>query len=275
HRWFLDRWNRRCRDGRRERRVVPAGGSRGRDCGHGTLNSGYRARPGGENAPWYFTARATPILRVPCPARFGSGGNPSRAPGPDWWCHGGISEPGRSPGLKRVPRRDQRSATEFCIVGSYFMMRNSVGVQAVERALAILRLFTPQCPELDLAEVSRRAGLPKSTCHRLIRTLGRSGFVIEGDGYGRYRLGLAPAQLGNAATALLRPSEAVRAQMRELNARLQDTIGLTRLHGERVLVLDRVESPFPFRMDYGIGALLPVHSTASGKVLLAMSESGD
>lgn len=145
----------------------------------------------------------------------------------------------------------------------------------MERALVILRLFTPQCPELDLAEVSRRAGLPKSTCHRLIRTLGRAGFVIEGDGYGRYRLGLAAAQLGNAATALLRPSEAVRAHMRELNAKFQETIGLTRLHGEKVLVLDRVESPFPFRMDYGIGALLPVHSTASGKVLLATSEHGD
>jgi DNA-binding IclR family transcriptional regulator len=155
------------------------------------------------------------------------------------------------------------------------MIRNSPGVQAVERALAILRLFTPQCRELDLAEVSKRVGLPKSTCHRLIRTLGRSGFMIQGDGYGRYRLGLAAAQLGNAATALLRPSEAVRAHMRSLNAKFQETIGLTRLHGEKVLVLDRVESPFPFRMDYGIGALLPVHSTASGKILLALTEYGE
>ncbi|HET7380225.1 MAG TPA: IclR family transcriptional regulator [Gaiellales bacterium] len=155
------------------------------------------------------------------------------------------------------------------------MIRNPSGVQAVERALAILRLFTPQCPELDLAEVSRRLRLPKSTCHRLIRTLGHSGFIIEGDGYGRYRLGLAAAQLGDAATALLRPSETVRGYMRELNARFEETIGLTRLHGGKVLVLDRVESPLPFRMDYGIGALLPVHSTASGKVLLALSEHRD
>jgi DNA-binding IclR family transcriptional regulator len=155
------------------------------------------------------------------------------------------------------------------------MIRNSSGVQAVERALAILRLFTAQRPELDLAEVSRRVGLPKSTCHRLIRTLALAGFVIEGDGYGRYRLGLAATQLGDAATALLRPSEAVRAQMRELNAKFEETIGLTRPHGGKVLVLDRVESPLPFRMDYGIGALLPVHSTASGKVLLALSEHRD
>lgn len=145
----------------------------------------------------------------------------------------------------------------------------------MERAFAILRLFTPQCPELDLAEVSRRVALPKSTCHRLIRTLGHCGFVIEGNGYGRYRLGLAAAQLGNAATALLRPSEAVRAHMRDLNARFKETIGLTRLDGAKVLVLDRVESPLPFRMDYGIGALLPVHCTASGKVLMALSEHGD
>jgi IclR family transcriptional regulator, KDG regulon repressor len=155
------------------------------------------------------------------------------------------------------------------------MIRNPTGVQAVERALTILRLFTPQCPELDLAEVSRRVGLPKSTCHRLIQTLVHSGFIVEGDGYGRYRLGLAAAQLGDAATALLRPSEAVRAHMRELNAKFQETIGLTRLHGSKVLVLDRVESPLPFRMDYGIGALLPAHSTASGKVLLAFSEHRD
>ncbi len=43
------------------------------------------------------------------------------------------------------------------------------GAQAALRALRLLKLFTPEKAELSLAEVSKLAGLNKTTTHRLLR----------------------------------------------------------------------------------------------------------
>jgi len=156
------------------------------------------------------------------------------------------------------------------------MIRNGTGgVQAVDRALAILRLFARHDAELDLAEISNLAKLPKSTCHRLVATLEANGFVADGGGRGRYRLGLAAAQVGEVAMRQLRPSAAVRDLMEGLCSQTKETVGLIVLHGDRVLVIERVESPLPLRMQDTIGNLLPAHCTASGKLLLALTLKDD
>src|SRR5437879_5687934 len=85
---------------------------------------------------------------------------------------------------------------------------------------------------------------------------------------------LAAAQVGEIATGQLRPNVVVRARLQELSAAIGETVGLTILHQKKVLVIDRVESSLPLRMQYGIGTLLPVHCTASGKVLLAFNDHG-
>lgn len=152
-------------------------------------------------------------------------------------------------------------------------MRND-GVQAVGRALGLMRLFTLRQPELTLAEISERSGLPKSTCHRLLMSLEREGF-ISSTHPGRYGLGLAIAQLSDIAADRLRPSPAIQEELRALCAQTEETVGLTILQNRAVLVIERVESAHPFRMQYGIGTRLPLHSTASGKLLLALSATED
>ena len=127
-----------------------------------------------------------------------------------------------------------------------------------------LRPFSTQRAELELLEISQRVGLAKSTCHRLLATLEQNGFVTALE-RGHYRLGL----VGEVAIRQLRPVPAVHAQLEALCEETGETIGLTVLHGDSALVIDRVESVAPLRMQYGIGALLPAHASASGKTLLA------
>jgi DNA-binding IclR family transcriptional regulator len=150
----------------------------------------------------------------------------------------------------------------------YSTMRNTDTVQAVDRALAILRLFSTQRAELDLFEISQRVGLAKSTCHRLLATLEHNGFVTSVE-RGRYRLGLVAAQVGEVAIRQLRPGPSVHAQLNALCEETGETVGLTVLQGDSALVIDRVESMAPLRMQYGVGTLLPAHASASGKALLA------
>ena len=53
-------------------------------------------------------------------------------------------------------------------------MRNQAppqGAQAALRAIRLLKLFTAEAPELQLAEMSVLSGLNKTTTHRLLQAL--------------------------------------------------------------------------------------------------------
>ena len=45
------------------------------------------------------------------------------------------------------------------------------GAQAALRAIRLLKLFTPERPEMSLSELSRGSGLNKTTTHRLLRAI--------------------------------------------------------------------------------------------------------
>ena len=69
------------------------------------------------------------------------------------------------------------------------------GVIAVTRALRILEAFDMGDTWLSLAELSRRAGLNKSTTLRLARTLALSGYLVPKE-EGGWRLGPSAGWLG-------------------------------------------------------------------------------
>ncbi len=55
----------------------------------------------------------------------------------------------------------------------------------------------------------------------------------------------------------------------ELVAGIGETCNFTTLDGATVLYLDRVEAPWPWRLTLDVGAHVPLHCTASGKLFLA------
>ena len=69
------------------------------------------------------------------------------------------------------------------------------GAQAALRALRLLKLFTPEKPELRLAEISALTGLNKTTTHRLLQAL-HSESMLDRNSAGAYRLGPALMALG-------------------------------------------------------------------------------
>src|SRR5688500_20382231 len=75
----------------------------------------------------------------------------------------------------------------------------SGGIQSVERAIAVLKLFGQSEPDLGVTELARRLKLHKSTVSRLRSTLEAGGFVQQDPRNGRYRLGLQLAALAGLA----------------------------------------------------------------------------
>ncbi|MFF5438206.1 IclR family transcriptional regulator [Streptomyces achromogenes] len=142
-------------------------------------------------------------------------------------------------------------------------------VQSIERAAAILRLLAGGPRRLGLGEVAASLGLAKGTAHGILRTLQHVDFVEQDAATGKYQLGAALLHLG---TSYLDVNEL---RSRSLNwadalaARSGEAVRLgTPLEG-RVLVVHHVFRPDDSFQTLDVGALLPLHASSLGKVLLA------
>ncbi|MCH5672883.1 IclR family transcriptional regulator [Streptomyces gilvus] len=141
---------------------------------------------------------------------------------------------------------------------------------AVDKAVSLLAAFGDGASSgVGVSELARRAGLSKSTAHRVLGHLERNG-VVERVGTD-YRLGERLHHLGRSVYAP--GSEAVRDALlpflTDLYETTRQTVHLAVLHGTDVVYLGKLYGhhapPVPSR----IGGRLPAHATAVGKVLLA------
>ncbi|MDR7251556.1 DNA-binding IclR family transcriptional regulator [Nocardioides sp. BE266] len=146
-------------------------------------------------------------------------------------------------------------------------------VQAVERAAAVLSLVASASRPLGLADIAAAVDLPKSTVHGLLTTLRSIGWIEQDRPTGAYRAarsmaglaqGLDVADLRSAATPW----------MDSLAAQTGLEVHLSRLEGIEGMVVQHVYRPDNSPQRLRVGERLPLHATASGKVLLAHARPG-
>jgi DNA-binding IclR family transcriptional regulator len=142
-------------------------------------------------------------------------------------------------------------------------------IQSIERAAAILRLLSGRNRKMGVVELAGRLDLPKGTVHGILRTLQVVGFVEQDAGSGKYQLGAALLHMGSSyldgnelRTRALNWSDS-------LAARSGESVRIGTLHEGQVLVVHHVFRPDDSRQALEVGALLPAHASAMGKVLLA------
>lgn len=140
---------------------------------------------------------------------------------------------------------------------------------AAERSLRLLALLAREGRPLTLAELTARLALPKVTVHRLCAHLQAAGHLVRDLDERALTLGpavraLALDTLNHATDRGLRHGV-----LQALVADLGETCNFTTLDGTEALYLDRVEAPRPLRLTIDVGARVPLHCTASGKLLLA------
>ncbi|GAB7193650.1 IclR family transcriptional regulator [Kineococcus sp. NUM-3379] len=141
-------------------------------------------------------------------------------------------------------------------------------IQSVERAAALLRLLAAAPGGVGVVDAAHSLGLAKGTVHGLLRTLVGVGFV-EQDRSGRYRNSPALARLASGGLDAndLR-SHAVN-WADSLASRTGEAVRLAVLSEGRALVVHHVFRPDDSQQELEVGAQLPAHACALGKVLLA------
>jgi IclR family transcriptional regulator, acetate operon repressor len=138
-------------------------------------------------------------------------------------------------------------------------------IRAVDRVLDILDLLQAAAGSVSLGDLSRAAGLPKSSAFRYLATLEARGYVVRDAGGESYRLGLAFRPMRPRDLSLL--AAVARPRMDELCGRFEETINLGVLDGNRVAYLEMIESPRAMRFAARPGHRDPIHSSALGKAL--------
>ncbi len=157
------------------------------------------------------------------------------------------------------------------------MMRDQAppqGAQAALRAIRLLKLFTAEAPELQLAEISSRSGLNKTTTHRLLQALKSEDLLDRNPGTGSYRLGPGMMALGVQALS----SNGLRLRARPLLKRLAEETGETATLeipiDDKMLILDEVSSKHFVGASGNVGTRWPIHATSTGKAFIAFEQHG-
>ncbi len=142
------------------------------------------------------------------------------------------------------------------------------GIIALRRGLNILSLLAGADASLSATQIARATKLHGSTVHRFLVNLEESGYIAR-DERGNYHLGMGCVSLGRAAMNRLDVRRASQRTLEELNRATRETVHLTIRNGLTAVYVDKFESPEPLRIFSRVGANVPLHCTAMGKIFLA------
>lgn len=140
---------------------------------------------------------------------------------------------------------------------------------ATLRSFAILDAVARSEHGLTLTEIVEATALSKPSAHRILAVLVAGGLLRRAAENRLFEPGPALRHLALAVMGSGAASGASRAVLKGLAQELGETCALGVLDGPEVVYVERAESMWPLRFDLPIGSRLPLHSTASGKLLLA------
>lgn len=141
------------------------------------------------------------------------------------------------------------------------------GSSPATRMFSLLEFIAGKDDFVSLQMLARETGLPKPTLHRMLSNFVQDGLLVRQTDRRLY--GTSPRLRAFAETLLLNATQsgARHSVMRNLVQELGETCNVTTLSGDEVLYLDRVETSEPLRFHLGPGSRVPIHCSASGKLL--------
>jgi DNA-binding IclR family transcriptional regulator len=136
------------------------------------------------------------------------------------------------------------------------------------RALRILGAFTAAHPAMSLSELSRHAGLPVSTVHRMLGELLGWGALERGED-GRYRIGLRLWEVAALAPRGQGLRERALPYLEDLSQVTRENVQLAVREGTEVVFVERIAGSGAVPVLTRVGGRFELTATGVGLVLLA------
>ena len=139
--------------------------------------------------------------------------------------------------------------------------------KAVGRALDILEYFSDAETTLSLTEIGRLSGIPEATLFRILLTLEHHRYLQQNPD-GSYSM--APKVLfGTLHEQGERLRQTVHPLLVNLNQRIDETVSLGYLFGDKIQVVDVLEAFNEVRATNTLGKILPPHCSSMAKAITA------
>jgi DNA-binding IclR family transcriptional regulator len=142
------------------------------------------------------------------------------------------------------------------------------GVQLIEKVAGLLDALADGS-ELTAAELAAVTGEPRSSVYRLLATLESLGYVEAGDRRGTVRLGLRLFQLGSMVARRFDVRERALPAMKELQRQTDQTVMLMIRRGREAVCIERLAGRFVSLVIVDVGTVMPLHTGAAPRALLA------
>jgi DNA-binding IclR family transcriptional regulator len=148
------------------------------------------------------------------------------------------------------------------------------GVQSVEIAARVLKALAAEGGPVPLKRLATATAMPRAKVHRYLVSLCRAGLVAQDAGTGHYSVGPLAVTAGlaglRAASPLRRISEALPALRDAIDETV--TVAIWTDGGPTVVAIE--ESSHVVTMNVRVGSLLPLLSTAIGRLFAAYLPPG-
>ncbi len=147
------------------------------------------------------------------------------------------------------------------------------GVQSVDHAFAILRAMEASDRPLAVKELSEATGMPPSKVHHYLVSLVRSG-VLRQNGNGNYDLGPFALHLGMSALRRLDMIALASRAAETLRDRTGEAVFIAVWGSHGATIVRYFEGFKPVTVEVRAGLVLPVLTSATGRVFLAWGSAG-
>lgn len=142
-------------------------------------------------------------------------------------------------------------------------------VRALAKGLSILSLFDAENREWTLDEIAGRAGLPRMTAYRMIRTMESAWYLVRDPVTNRYHLGPALLSSTYLSDGYAELAAIVRPYLEDLGEKTGEAATLAiEVDGVAVSV-DMVDTSRPFRREVAVGRIIGDTANANGKIFAA------
>lgn len=139
-------------------------------------------------------------------------------------------------------------------------------MEALDRSLAVLEVLTRTRRRMTIREISAATGIPRSSVHRIVRSLVARHYVLASapDGY-LIGPGVLTMALG-VQQQLVAPMHGL---VTTLSEAVHECVDLAVFTGREVVIVDQVAPPRRLRAVTRIGHPFAAHASSIGKILLA------
>lgn len=151
--------------------------------------------------------------------------------------------------------------------------RSRPGIQSVEVAAAILEALAEAPAAAPLKSLAAAAGMAPAKVHRYLVSLTRSGLVEQDPVTGHYGIGRLSLRLGLKALGRVDVVRLASASMPGLRDRIDETVVLTVWGDGGPTIVRFEESRHPVTLNVRVGSVLPILTTALGRVHAAFARS--